>query len=239
MAAETRKDGPGPGAALRAFRKRNGWTLADLSERTGMLVSHLSKIENGKIALTYDNLSRLAAALGVEMGQLVAMPAASTAQAAATSSPPGRRSIIRRGEGHQVDTPNYGHLYLAADLLQKRFLPLIVECRARTLEEFGSLISHPGDEFAYVLEGTLVLHTDIYAPAVLEQGDAIYFDSRMGHAYLNGGNGTCRVLSISTDRIESSEPAVGAEASATQPRAPTQLQVRGAQSNKRRQGKRP
>ena len=70
------------------------------------------------------------------------------------------------------------------------------EIRARSLSEFGEMIRHSGEEYAFVLEGTVELHTELYAPVSLEVGDSIYFDSGMGHVYLAVGNGPCRVLAI-------------------------------------------
>jgi uncharacterized cupin superfamily protein len=77
-------------------------------------------------------------------------------------------------------------------------VPIIAEPHARSLAEFGELIRHPGEEFVYVLEGTVDLHTDLYTPARLEAGDSMYFDSGMGHAYIAVGLKRCRVLSICT-----------------------------------------
>ncbi|EKU82761.1 hypothetical protein HMPREF9710_01990 [Massilia timonae CCUG 45783] len=34
------------------------------------------------------------------------------------------------------------------------------------------------------MKGTVVLHTEFYDPVVLKEGQSIYFDSSMGHAYL-------------------------------------------------------
>ena len=48
-----------PGAMVRAVREQRGWTLAEVSERTGLSVSTLSKVENDKMSLTYDKLSRI------------------------------------------------------------------------------------------------------------------------------------------------------------------------------------
>jgi transcriptional regulator with XRE-family HTH domain len=185
-----------PGSALRALRKRNNWTLAEVSRRTGLTVPTLSKIENDRISLTYDKLVLISEALGLDIAQLFRSPV--ERPDSGPSEAFGRRCIVRRGEGRSIETQMYGHLYLASDLLNKRFVPMVVECRARSLQEFGELIHHEGEEFAYVLEGTLVIHTDVYAPAVLEMGDAIYFDSRIGHAYLTGGQAPCRVLAISS-----------------------------------------
>src|SRR6185437_13887358 len=106
------------------------------------------------------------------------------------------RSYTPGGQGQVIETGNYGHIYPAADFLNKRFTPIIAELRARSLEEFGDFIRHPGEEYAYVLEGTVAFHTELYAPLTLRRDDSIYFDSGMGHAYLAAEAGPCRVLSI-------------------------------------------
>ncbi|MGH8110719.1 MAG: helix-turn-helix domain-containing protein [Rhodanobacteraceae bacterium] len=180
-----------PGMALRAFRKRKRLTLAEVGTRTGLPVSTLSKIENGKVSLSYDKLARLSAGLEIDIAQLFQPGVASPA-----STINGRRSITRAGTGLAIETENYSHLYPSADLLNKRFVPIVAELHARSIAEFGELIRHPGEEYAYVLEGAVDLHTDMYAPLRLEAGDSIYFDSGMGHAYIAVGTGRCRVLSI-------------------------------------------
>ncbi|RDZ26372.1 helix-turn-helix domain-containing protein [Lysobacter silvisoli] len=184
-----------PGDTLRALRARRGWTLAELSERTGLPISTLSKVENNRMSLTYDKLSRISRGLEVDIADLFGSPA----QASAKQEPTGRRSITRAGEGYALESANYGHLFPAAELRQKRFTPIVAEVRARSIKEFGELVRHTGEEFALVLEGTLELHSDLYAPARLEVGDSIYFDSSMGHAYINAGDGPCRVLSVCTE----------------------------------------
>ncbi len=181
-----------PGAVLREERQRRGWTLAEASERVGLPVSTLSKIENDKISLTYDKLARLSRGLEIDISRLFGDLDAPQASVS------GRRSVTRAGEGRAIETRNYGHLYLAADLLDKRFIPVVAEIRARSLEEFGELVRHEGEEFAFVLEGAVNLHTSAYAPVRLEAGDTIYFDSGMAHAYIAAADGPCRVLSICT-----------------------------------------
>ena len=182
-----------PGVALRSLRKRQHLTLAEVSTRTGLPVSTLSKIENGKMSLSYDKLARLSAGLEVDIAQLFEPD---------TAAPPvsihGRRSVTRASHGLAVETENYSHLYPGADLLNKRLVPIVAEPHARSLAEFGELVRHPGEEFVYVLEGTVDLHTDLYAPARLEAGDSMYFDSGMGHAYIAVGLKRCRVLSVCT-----------------------------------------
>ncbi|HYD86134.1 MAG TPA: XRE family transcriptional regulator [Vitreimonas sp.] len=182
-----------PGAVVREERLRRGWTLADASARTGLPISTLSKVENDKISLSYDKLVRLSQGLEIDISRLFG-----GGDAPQQRSVIGRRSVTRQHEGRSIETPNYNHRYVAADLLSKAFIPVVAEIRARSLAEFGELVAHPGEEFAYVLEGTVDLHTALYAPVRLNPGDSIYFDSGMGHAYIAVSEGVCRVLSICT-----------------------------------------
>jgi transcriptional regulator with XRE-family HTH domain len=185
----------GPGALLRALRSVRGWTLADVSERTGVQVSTLSKLETGRMSFSYDKLMQISHGLELDVTELLS-PKASVAASAKSA---GRRSISRAGEGVVVESKNYTYRHVATELLNRQFAPMIGEIHARSLEEFGEFSQHPGEEFIYVLEGSMDLHTTIYAPLRLEQGDSLYFDSDMPHAYIAIGPGPCRILSICAD----------------------------------------
>ena len=188
----TRRPTDRPGAALRRLRSQKGLTLADVSRRTGLPLSTLSKVENDKMSLTYDKLVRISDGLQVDIERLFTVEA----EAPPAPAPSGRRSIARGGEGSAIETAEYHYLYPAADLLHKRFTPMIIEAKARSLAEFGELSRHQGEEYVYVLEGAVELHTDLYAPVRLASGESIYFDSAMSHAFVAAAPGPCRFLSI-------------------------------------------
>lgn len=182
-----------PGVAMKAFRTQRGMTLADLSALTGITASSLSKVENGKVALTYDKLVRISRGLKVDLTQLVGAPAPESPKLNGGM----RRSITRAGEGRSIEMARGNYLYVAAELLNKKITPIIGDVLARNIEEYGGeLMRHAGEEYVYVLEGTLELHTEMYTPARLEKGDSVYFDSQMGHAYIAVGERPCRILSI-------------------------------------------
>lgn len=183
---------PHPGIALRAARSEQGLSLRALAERTGLPFSTLSKLENGKMSMTYDKLVRLAQGLGVDIGTLFnAAPVRVEAPGSL-----GRRSVARAGQGFDADSEIYTHNYLAADLLDKRMVPIIIEVKARTIKDLGGLVRHSGEEFLYVLSGEMELHSDLYAPLQLKQGDSVYFDSGMAHGYALTGDSPCSVLSV-------------------------------------------
>jgi transcriptional regulator with XRE-family HTH domain len=180
-----------PGALLKALRLQKRLTLAEVSQRTGLPVSTISKVENDKMSLSYDKLQAISTGLGIDVGVLF-KPAAGPP----VDSTSGRRSILKIGDGRRVETHRTSYLYLASELLNKRFIPLLCEIRARSLNSFGEMIRHPGEEYTYVLEGALELHTQLYAPLQLHAGESIYFDSGMPHAYLAISKGPCKVLTI-------------------------------------------
>lgn len=180
-----------PGAALKSLRTAKGWTLANVSDRTGIPVSTLSKVENGKTELTMDRLLSISVALEVNIADFFSSPAEDY-----PSGDRGRRSITRIGESNDVASPYGVYKYHAQDLLEKRISPIVAEINSRNVEEFGEFHRHHGEEFVLVLDGELVLHTDTYAPVRLQKDESIYFDSGMAHAYLAGSEQTCRILII-------------------------------------------
>ena len=180
-----------PGVALKSLRTSRGWTLAEVARKTGIPVSTLSKVENGKTELTMDRVLRISVALEVNIADLFGSPAREP-----DSCDRARRSITRLGEGKVVASSYGDYCYHGQDLLEKRAAPLIATIRARSLEEFGDYHRHEGEEFLFVLEGELSLHTDTYAPVCLKAGESIYFDSEMGHAYICASEQPCRILLI-------------------------------------------
>src|SRR3546814_20645600 len=63
-------------------------------------------------------------------------------------------------------------------------IPVLTRTRAKSLDEFGKLVHHSGEEYIHVLEGRLEVHTEFYDPIVLGPGESVYIDSNMGHAYI-------------------------------------------------------
>jgi transcriptional regulator with XRE-family HTH domain len=165
------------GALLRGLRSRNNWTLKEMSDESGIPVSTLSKVEHDRLTLTYDKLLQLSDRLGVPITELFAQP--DNADQAVTA----RRSIGTIDDSVRVETPNYDYYYLCTELRHKRIIPVVTRIRAKSTKEFGKLVSHPGEEYIYVLEGAIEVHTEFYDPVTLSKGESIYIDSNMGHAY--------------------------------------------------------
>lgn len=165
------------GKNLKRIRARLDMTLEDASQCSGVARSTFSKIENGQMSPTYDVMRKITAGLNIDIAELF--------DASRADAPLARRSVTRRGEGKEHATGAYRYEMLATDLSQKRMLPLRATIQARSLDDFEGWMRHDGEEFVLVLSGRVEVHTEFYAPVVLEAGDSTYFDSRMGHALVS------------------------------------------------------
>jgi len=190
---------PTLGSLLRALRSRHGWTLKEMSERTAIPVSTLSKVEHDRLTLSYDKLVHLSQRLNIRISELFADPAG-TVDAAVTA----RRSIGRVIDAVRVNTKNYDYFYMCPELRKKRMIPILTRIRAKSAEEFGELVQHSGEEYIYVLEGSIKVITEFYDPVILTVGESIYLDSNMGHGYLTAeGCDEATVLGVCSSPDES------------------------------------
>ena len=190
---------PTLGSLLRSLRARHGWTLKEMSERTAIPVSTLSKVEHDRLTLSYDKLVHLSQRLNIRISELFADPAG-TVDAAVTA----RRSIGRVIDAVRVNTKNYDYYYMCPELRKKRMIPILTRIRAKSAEEFGELVHHSGEEYIYVLEGSIRVITEFYDPVILNIGESIYLDSNMGHGYLTAeGCDEATVLGVCSSPDES------------------------------------
>lgn len=176
------------GLRVREIRRARNWTLKDVADRTGLAISTISKMERGEISLTYDRFMRLAQGLGLDVGELF--------DAEAEGFEAGAVSVTRVGEAplHRSATYDYG--MLASDMTGKHMVPMIGHIKAHSFAEFEDYISHPGEEFIYVIDGEVTVHLKGRDPVTLQKGDSIYFDSGLGHAYVSTGEADALVLGV-------------------------------------------
>lgn len=175
------------GSRIKAQRKEREWTLQQLSVRSGVSISALSKIENSQVAASFDTLLKIAGGLDTTFESLLGQGVA---------PPVGRLVTTKKGKGEVFDTGRYRYEVMSSELRQKRIIPLYMQVKARNIGDHDEWSSHDGEEFIYVLKGPIALHTEFYEPMRLETGDSAYFDSQMRHAFVNLGRSAAEMLSI-------------------------------------------
>ena len=177
------------GRRVKEIRRERGWTLDQLSQKSGLSISALSKIENDQVSPSFDTIVNIAHAFGHTFGEFF-RPAQSL------QSVPGRLTSTRSGQCVRFTTASYDYEIHSAELTCKGMIPLIMRIRARSLLPIESWSSHDGEEFIYVTSGLVELHTEFYAPIRLGVGDSAYIDSTMRHAFVSVGKGDAKLLSI-------------------------------------------
>ncbi|MGN8108887.1 helix-turn-helix domain-containing protein [Paraburkholderia sp. 22098] len=183
------------GAHLRQARKTRGLTLAELSERSGIAVSTISKAERGDIALTYDKFAALAHSLELEFDAIFGRRRKPAAGAM-------KPSFTAAGKQQIYDTPNYEYGMLANSLTGKRMMPMRAHIHARAVSDFPEYIRHSGEEFVFLLSGKLELRFENGKSFRLMPGDSLYFDSSVGHIYLSVGDEDADALVCCVDTDE-------------------------------------
>lgn len=162
------------GREVRAFRQQGGMTISDLSQRTGLSVGMLSKIENGNTSPSLSTLQTLAHTLSVPL-----------------------TSFFRRfedvhlavhtkaGEGVEIERrgTRAGHQYNLLGHLGSNSSGVIVEPYLITLTSASDVFptfQHEGIEMLYMLEGEVdYRHGNNVYP--LKPGDTLFFDADAPH----------------------------------------------------------
>ncbi|MDD5261085.1 MAG: XRE family transcriptional regulator [Methylacidiphilales bacterium] len=158
------------GSRIRRLRLRQQRTLLDISKRCGFTVSLLSKIESGKTTPPVATLTKIAAALGVSLGNLLD---------GGQDSPTVLSLARERTHSAAAQTDKgYGFYLLAAKRADKIMQPFIFTAERGKIKR--GVLAHCGEEFVYVLEGRMryrvgdTTHT-------LGPGDSLYFNSEEEH----------------------------------------------------------
>jgi transcriptional regulator with XRE-family HTH domain len=197
------------GRRVRAARVAQDLTLDTASRLCGVSRSTLSKVENGLMSPTFDVLQKIVSGLRIDLAELFGTTPKLNAS--------GRRALTRNGAGQRHAYRGYQMELLATDLAHKAMLPFRIRITAHSLDAFDDWGRHEGEEFLYVISGSVCLYSELYAPTYLDAGDSLYFDSRTGHAAISTSEEDAEVLWMATSgHLPGSAPE--AQAAAKPPR---------------------
>lgn len=176
------------GARLHQIRKSRHLTLQHMSKATGVSTSAFSKIERNELSPTIGTLQRIATGLDIDLMDLLeGSPSGGLGNY-------GRRSISRAGGGDLHNTATCANKFLCSDLRHKKMTPIVTRVTARKPEDYKLWAKSEAEVFLMVLEGTMVLHSRLYEPLVLNEGDSIYYDANSEHVWTSQGKKDAKVL---------------------------------------------
>lgn len=162
------------GREVRAFRLRQGITVAELAELTGLSIGMLSKIENGNTSPSLTTLQALSHALSVPLTAFF------------RGFEEHREAVhTKAGEGVEIEREGTraGHQYNLLGHIGANASGVMVEPYLITLTEESDVFptfQHGGIETIYMLEGELMYRhsSRLYH---LRPGDTLFFDADAPH----------------------------------------------------------
>ncbi len=175
------------GAKLRELRRRKRMGLAELGRHTGLSPSLLSKIERGKMYPTLPTLLRIALVFSVDLGHFFSIGGSEVALMRRAER---LRFPDRPGEtdaAYRFESLDYG----ATD---RKLSGYLAEFESMPVDDVR-LHRHEGDEFLFVLTGTLGLYVEDHE-LVLEAEDSAYFRATRPHGYRRIGRRRCRAVVV-------------------------------------------
>ena len=179
------------GKRLRAARKQFGWTLAQVAEQSGVSITTISRAERGQLALSYEKFSALGRTLRMDMGAMFA-------QAGTQARRFDRPIVTRAGQGVTYRGLAFSYQFLGTQAIGKQMSPIVGTVHARSINGPEDYARHDGEEFVYVLGGEVEVHFEDGEVVRLARGDMLYFDSRIGHAYVTVSRQLARVIGVCT-----------------------------------------
>lgn len=170
------------GARIRMLREQRGLSLRALAGRCGLSINAISRIERGESSPTVTSLHLMAMALEVPIAEFF------------QEAPDQQLVVVRRGQGMRTEQQGFGIQSLGSGLRNQQIEPFLVTLApgARSASE---LITHPGQEFAFCLEGVVAyqVREDVIR---LEAGDSLILEATQPHAFSNPTETPSRLLIV-------------------------------------------
>ena len=180
------------GQKLTTLRESLGLSVDEVAERCQCEPVVIGGLGAGELSPSLAPLLRITRALGVRLGTLldddaVIGPVVTRAGEAGTA--PRLKSLQTASDAGLLSYHS-----LAASKVSRHMEPFIIDVAPSELERSGRS-SHEGEEFIYVLSGSLEVEygREVH---VLWPGDSIYFDSIVPHEVRTHGAVAARILAV-------------------------------------------
>ena len=177
------------GERIKCLREDLDITVEDMASLCEMTAEDYLRCEEGKVDYSYSFLNRCATRFGVDISELLTGSNASNLKMYA---------VERKGHGLRVDRrEGFDYYHLASKFAHRKVDPLFVHVPydEDALDKPIVTNVHKGQEFDYVLEGTLKVAVGDRSE-VLNEGDGIIYDSSTPHGMIALSKGGSKFLAI-------------------------------------------
>ncbi|MBN3792021.1 cupin domain-containing protein [Burkholderia sp. Ac-20353] len=175
------------GSKIRALRQRLELTLDDVAATAGMSKPFLSQVERGRATPSITSLVRIAAALGVTVQYFIDTPSEARSV---------RRADMLQYFQFADSASSFARL---TNLVDGRKLEAIL-VRMPAGQPPSEVTTHAGEEFLYVMQGSVALTLEA-STFTLNTGDTAHYESTMPHAWRNTADEEAVIVWVGTPRL--------------------------------------
>ena len=175
------------GVRIKSIREEKGLSLDQLSKLTGFDVELLSNIESSKVQPQLGTIIKLSKALDSAFGRIVS----GIGDKLYSVTRKNEQKIVSRSTSRKGRKQLYTYKSLAPEVKGRHMEALIVQLEENPEDEMSV---HEGEEFIYVLNGTVLLNIggDKFE---LEPGDSAYYLSTTPHL-IASKSGKATILAV-------------------------------------------
>ena len=180
------------GAKIRRLRDAKQMTIEQLAEKSQCHADQIRKIEEGDLVPSLTPLMEISRALGVRLGTLLDDDPLDGPVVFKTDQAP---NVIRfPGKDPNATSSNLDFYSMGAGKRDRHMEPFLIDVKPGS-GEAPPLSAHEGEEFIYVLSGTIQIN---YGKTTYElnAGESIYYDSVIPHDVHAKSKETARILAV-------------------------------------------
>ena len=171
--------GSGLGEKIKKIRESNDWTIESLAQKTDQTPEFIQKVETNEVVPSVSFLLKLSRALGVDPGTFLSDEEKAHIQ-------------DKRAQAFTTRTRNYAYQTLTPGAENQHLRGFMITIEAKQAHK-PVAYKHEGEEFIYVMEGSLELTLDNKVNN-LKAGESMHYNSEIPHKLKNKGNETTRCL---------------------------------------------
>jgi transcriptional regulator with XRE-family HTH domain len=171
---------------IREIREISGISAETMADKLGVPGEKYMQYEDGETDIPVGMIFNISELFNLELSVLLG------------SDNPKLRiyGIVRNGKGFKLERrKQYRYESLAFNFMHKKAEPFMVTIDPNSENTALEFNSHPGQEFNYVIKGTMMSIIDGHE-IILNEGDSIYFDSGYNHAMKAMNNEQVKFLAI-------------------------------------------
>lgn len=163
------------GSRVRGFRTKAGISGVKLAAAAGVSQPFLSQLESGRSSVAIATLYRLARALGVHPSELLPAPGAAGIE------------VVRSADTRRVALSEHMRTATARAIFRgSNTISELYDYNIEPEDYVDDWFSSEGEHALYVLEGALRLEFEGQPEFLLEEGDAVFYNSRIPHRWHSG-----------------------------------------------------